>query len=91
MTPSFTASYRSHQYLTIFNNDPIAQPVFWWLQASFTFKSPDNKWPVSLFGDNLTNKYVLNSASPATPGYGYGRQSSVAPLRTFGLGFDWVL
>lgn len=91
ITPSFTASYRSHQYLTIFNNDLVAQDGFWWLRASLTYKSPGNKWSVALFGDNLTNEYVLNSANPAAPGYGYGRQSSVAPPRTFGIRFDWAL
>ena len=91
LTPSFTASYRSHQYLTIFNNDLIAQNSFWWLRSSLTYAPEGNRWSVALFGDNLTNEYVLNSANPAAPGYGYGRQSSVAPPRTFGIRLDWNL
>lgn len=89
ITPSFTASYRSHQYLTIFNNELVAQPSFWWLRGSLTYMSPDAAWDIAIFGDNLLNKYILNSANPAAPGYGYGRQSSVGPPRTFGLRFNW--
>ena len=91
ITPLFTASYRSHQYLTIFNNELVAQDAYWWLRASLTYRSSDEKWSVALFGDNLTNEYVLTSANPANPAYGYGRQSAVAPPRTFGVRFDWKM
>lgn len=91
LTPLFTASYRSHQYLTIFNNELVAQDHYWWLRASLTYRSADEKWSVALFGDNLTNEYVLTSANPANPAYGYGRQSAVAPPRTFGIRFNWAM
>ena len=91
LTPNFTASYRSHQYLTIFNDALIAQDAYWWLRASITYRPPNGKWSASLYGDNLTDQYVLLSANPAAPGFGYGRQSSVSTPRIFGLRFDWNL
>lgn len=84
LSVSLSGSYRSKTYLTVSSSELLAQGGYSLLDMSVTYLSNDDKWQVSLYGKNLTDKRYRQhgfdlSASPGVQlGY-YG-----APL-TFGV------
>ena len=91
ISPSFTASYRSKQYFTAFNNPLLTEKGYWWLRASIGYKPEHGNWSLSIYGDNLTNKYAFTSAIPSSDFLNHPRQSSATPPRTFGVRLNWGL
>ena len=91
IVPNFTASYRSKQYYTTFNDPTATQDGYWWLRASLAYGAPDDRWTISLFADNITNKLAYTFAKPSSAATGYALQTSITTPRTFGVRLDWKM
>lgn len=50
----------SSSYQTVLENDPRGrQPAYWMLNGNISLSSLDDRWTISLIGNNLTNKLPL--------------------------------
>jgi iron complex outermembrane receptor protein len=49
-------SYRDDQYFTQFNRDVVAQDAYGLVGARVTYTAPDDKFFLTLYGDNLTDE-----------------------------------
>ena len=61
------ASYRSDQYFREFNNEADRQKAYTILQASFGWNSPNDKYQLRIFGDNLTDKDYITYMAASQP------------------------
>ena len=85
IVPSFTASYKSHQYFTTFNDPGIEQDGYWWLKASITYNAPESGYSVTLYGDNLTNTLAYTGLFPGTILFGYPLAGVSTQGPTYGI------
>lgn len=78
-------------FFTEFNNNDARQEAFAMVNASITYRSPDERWSVALWGKNLTDKYALANTIIAAPLYSFVSVGSLRPPRTYGvtLGVDF--
>jgi iron complex outermembrane receptor protein len=63
LTPQVTALYSGGYFLTDFNKALDYQPGYAKIDLRLTYLSPDEKYSLEVFGDNVTNKVVLNRAT----------------------------
>ncbi|MDP2358521.1 MAG: TonB-dependent receptor, partial [Beijerinckiaceae bacterium] len=78
-------------FFTEFNNNDARQEAFALVNASITYRSPDERWSLALWGKNLTDKYALANTIIAAPLYSFVSVGSLRPPRTYGvtLGVDF--
>lgn len=80
---TLAASYKDKVYFSQFNHDALSQDSVTTVDANMAFTSPDGRWSVNAWGQNLTDKdiyvgtFILNS-SRTNAGF-------MAPPRTYGL------
>jgi iron complex outermembrane receptor protein len=80
-------AYRGKQYFTQFNRESVSQDGYGILNARITYASRDDRWSISAYGDNLTNKdYAVTvlESGVAAPGT-VVPQSVIGPPRTYGF------
>lgn len=78
-------------FFTEFNNRDARQQAFALVNASITYRSPDERWSFALWGKNLTDKYALANTIISAPLYSFVSVGSLRPPRTYGvtLGVDF--
>ena len=78
-------------FFTEFNNQDARQGSFFLVNASATWRSPDESWSFAVWGRNLTNEFALANTIIAAPLYSFVSVGSVRPPRTYGitLGYDF--
>lgn len=78
-------------FFTEFNNNDARQEAFALVNASITYRSPDERWSLALWGKNLTDKYALANTIISAPLYSFVSVGSLRPPRTYGvtLGVDF--
>lgn len=80
-------AYRGDQYFTQFNRDNVAQNAYGTVNARVGFRGRDNRWALTLWGDNLTDKEYFSTvleSGVAAPGTVVPQAVLGAP-RTYGL------
>ena len=84
-------NFQDEVFFTEFNNKDARQEAFAMANASITYRSPDEKFSVSLWGKNLFDKYALANTIITAPLYGFVSVGSLRPPRTYGvtLGIDF--
>ena len=81
------ANYQSEVFFTEFNNQDARQKGFTLFNASLTYKPAGDRFSITAWGRNLTNRFVIANNIVAAPLYGYPRVGSLRPPRTYGLTF----
>lgn len=78
-------------FFTEFNNQDARQSSFIVANASVTYRSPEDRWSLSLWGRNLFDTFAIANNIIAAPLYGNVRVGSLRPPRTYGatLGFNF--
>jgi iron complex outermembrane receptor protein len=85
------AAWTDRQYNTIWNDNVAAisaatQPSYWILNGVLSWSSPDRRYSIEAFGENLTNTIYFNNVqafnAPATE---YNVAGQLAPPRTYGV------
>ena len=77
------ASFTGKQYLALPNEEAISQGAYHLLNSRITVHSPDQKWEVGLWGNNLANKFFLTNAVDVQ-GFGFDYRHRGLP-RMYGL------
>lgn len=72
-------------FFTEFNNNDARQEAFALVNASATYRSPDERWSLAVWGKNLTDKYALANTIIASPLYSFVSVGSLRPPRTYGI------
>ena len=87
----FDAVYSDKVYQDIFNGQAkfqsaATQPSYWLLSARVAWASPDRRYGVEAFVDNITNTYYATNRSPAnTPSSIVRVGGNLGPPRTYGV------
>jgi iron complex outermembrane receptor protein len=72
LTAAVDASFSSKKYFELSNLERLTQGKYALLNARITFATLDDRFSVSIWGKNITNRYYYNSAVDATAvGYDY--------------------
>lgn len=79
------ANYQSEVFFTEFNNQDARQKAFTLFNASLTYKPLSERFSISAWGRNLSNRYVIANNIVAAPLYGNVRVGSLRPPRTYGV------
>lgn len=81
--------WQSKIFFTVFNIDAASQESYGVLKARATLNSADDRWALSVFGDNLTDEAYFNNQILTGTVYGAEFVGPLAPPRTYGvqLGF----
>lgn len=86
-------AYRGDQYFTQFNRDIVGQDAYGLLGARVTYTAPDERWYVTAWGDNLSDKdyFVTVLESGVAPAGTVVPQAVIGAPRTYGLsiGFNF--
>lgn len=82
---SADVNYQGQVYFTEFNNADATQKAFAMVNASVTYRSPGDKWSVSVWGRNLFDKYALANTIITAPLFGFVSVGSLRPPRTYGV------
>ena len=77
------SSYAAKQYLALPQEDAISQNAYTLVNARIALRSPDDKWNVGIWGNNLTDKFYLTNAVDVQ-GFGFDYRHRGVP-RTFGV------
>jgi len=77
------SSYAAKQYLALPQEDAISQDAYALLNARVALHSPDDKWNVGIWGNNLSNKFYLSNAVDVQ-GFGFDYRHRGVP-RTYGM------
>jgi iron complex outermembrane receptor protein len=78
-------AYRTQVYFDSSQTERLSDPAAFVLNAQFSWRSPDERLEVGLWGKNLTAKEYLVAISPITS---LGMDLlSYAPPRTYGIFF----
>ena len=82
-------SYKDKQYFTQFNRDAVSQPAYGLLGLRAGWRSADDKYGVTAYVDNVTDKdyYSTVLESGIAPSPGLVPQSVMGAPRTFGVTF----
>ncbi len=80
---SIADSYSSGYYFEPDNR--LRQPAYHWVDASIRWRSPDRRWSASLWGTNLANERVYDSALTGIGSYIYRPGSPVSYGVTMGV------
>ena len=80
-------NYQSEVFFTEFNNQDARQRGFTMVNSSLTYKPLGERFSLTAWGRNLTDKYVIANNIVAAPLYGNVRVGSLRPPRTYGLTF----
>lgn len=80
-------NYQSEVFFTEFNNQDARQHGFAMVNGSLTYKPINERFSLTAWGRNLTDKYVIANNIVAAPLYGNVRVGSLRPPRTYGLTF----
>ncbi len=73
--------YSDNYYLSAQNTSRVEQAAYSSINAKATWLSADSHWSVSLWGNNLTDKYIFSQAEITA----LGILAQYAPLRTYGV------
>ena len=76
-------SYAAKQYLALPQEDAIAQDAYALVNARIALHSPEDKWNVGIWGNNLSNKFYLTNAVDVQ-GFGFDYRHRGVP-RTYGI------
>jgi iron complex outermembrane receptor protein len=79
--------HRGDQFFTQFNRNVVGQDAYDLLNARVSFTAPDERWSVTLYGDNLTDEEYFSTvleSGVASPGT-VVPQAVLGPPRTYGL------
>jgi iron complex outermembrane receptor protein len=84
-------NFQDEIFFTEFNNRDARQEAFAMINASATYRAPNEDWSLSVWGKNLTDKYAQANTIIAAPLYSFVSVGSLRPPRTYGvtLGFDF--
>jgi len=82
MTFDADVDYRSHFYVNPVPSPVARQSQYALVNASITYRTPDDRYSISLFGRNLTNHYYKTGAET---GGGFFMWDSVGRPRTYGV------
>lgn len=84
-------NFQDEVFFTEFNNRDARQEAFAMANASVTYRSPDERWSVAVWGKNIFDKYALANTIVTAPLYGFVSVGSLRPPRTYGvtLGIDF--
>lgn len=78
-------SWQDQIYFTVFNLDAASQDAYGTLKARATYRTADDKYSISLFGDNLTDEtYFTNQILTGTT-YGAQFVGNLGAPRTVGI------
>lgn len=81
--PWAQVSYTSSQWSKYDHPNGAKNEAYTLVDGTITYRSPDARWSVALWGRNLTNKFAYGLLlAPAIPGPGAG---TVRPPRTYGV------
>ena len=81
------ANYQSEVFFTEFNNQDARQKGFTLFNASLTYKPVGDRFSITAWGRNLTNRFVIANNIVAAPLYGDVRVGSLRPPQTYGVTF----
>jgi iron complex outermembrane receptor protein len=76
---------KGHTYFSIDNNPLVAQDDYTILNASLAWKDVDDRFSVTAFIKNITNKLAVNGAFDQSPVLGSIIKGSWEPPRTYGV------
>ncbi len=79
------ASYFSRIYFTEFNDPSLSQAGYVKVNAFLRYTSANDKWTVSLWGKNVTNRLIAGVKTLGIAGYGYPIYGSYEPPATYGI------
>ena len=79
------AAYTSKIYFSEFNVDALAQGGVTKLNASAKYTSPSGKWTATLWGKNVTDRFIASNKVVTIALWGYPIYGSVEPPATYGL------
>ncbi|QLC27036.1 TonB-dependent receptor [Parasphingopyxis algicola] len=74
-------------FFTEFNNQDARQQSFVLANASITYRSPDERWSLAVWGRNLFDTFAIANNITTAPLYGFVRVGSLRPPRTYGATF----
>lgn len=83
-------AYRGKQYFTQFNREAVSQEGYGTIGARASFSAPGDRWSVTVYGDNLSNKDYFTTvleSGVAAPGSVVPQAILGAP-RTFGVSLN---
>jgi iron complex outermembrane recepter protein len=84
-------AYKGKQYFTQFNREQVSQDSYGLVNLRVGYRSPDDVWGVTLWGDNLADEdyfsTVLESGVP--PPGGLVPQAVMGAPRTYGVTFNY--
>lgn len=87
--------FTGEQYFTQFNRDNVRQKAYNVWNARLTYRSPDDRWSVALYGDNILDEdYLTNTLESGVPTPGVdpvAPQSFLAAPRVWGVTFRYNL
>jgi iron complex outermembrane receptor protein len=86
VTIGFNGNMNSKQYFELRNEERLAQPAYALLNSQFAYRTHSDRFGVSAWCRNLTNKYYVRSAYDAS-GFGFDYFHLGQP-RTYGITFD---
>jgi iron complex outermembrane receptor protein len=80
-------AYKDKHYFTQFNRNAVSQPAYGLLNLRAGWRSADDKWSVTAYMDNVTDKdyYLTVLESGIAPSPGLVPQSVMGAPRTYGL------
>ncbi len=84
VTPRLDASYRSESFMNAANTPSLRQDAYTLLNGSITYRSPEERWTVSLFGQNLTDEVYFTGGFADLIDQGYA-EVGVSRPREWGV------
>jgi iron complex outermembrane receptor protein len=78
-------SYFSRVYFTEFNDPNLSQAGYVKVNAFLRYTSASDKWTVSLWGKNVTDRMIAGVKTLGIAGYGYPIYGSYEPPATYGI------
>jgi len=83
-------AYRGMQYFTQFNRDEVSQAGYGLLGARGIYSGNDDRWSVTLYGDNLANKQYFSTVleSGVAAAGTVVPQAILGPPRTYGISLN---
>lgn len=76
--------YRDKVYFSLGNNGQNSQDNFWLLNGRVGLNSPDGHWDLSLWGENLSDKFYITQSYDNTGGI-FPSQNFIGLPRTYGV------
>lgn len=82
-------AWQDKVYFSTFNVAQLSQGSYEWLKTRATFATPDRRWQVAVFVDNVTDEKVITNATFTGDIIDSIAVGNMAPPRTFGIQVDY--